>query len=239
MEEQYSVETEFFWSALLGVSVCVALQYSGYLALMGFWCCTCNSILQAQPWPITLSSKAQTCPWRYGQIISKSNINPFLLKCPVKCNYYLNIQDVKTDVWKFCSLVLVEESICGIPEEGRRAQELVITLCVASLCWPGSQGLVSTIGAFRFTLLYGRGKNHFLYSFYYLVSLHRKIFKRTGVFFFKCYLVILKPVGVSVSPRWAESFCSKWSFASFFQPILKVLYIVLIGVVRELGFPKN
>lgn len=95
--------------------------------------------------------------------------------------------------------VLVEESICRIPEEGTRTQELVVTLCVASLCWPGSQGLASTIRAFRFTLLYGRGKNHFLNSFYHLVSLHRKILKRTGVFFLM--LVILKPVGVSVNPR--------------------------------------
>lgn len=112
--------------------------------------------------------------------------------------------------------MLVEESICRIPEEGRRAQEVVITLCAASLCWPGSRGLVSTIGAFRFTLLYGRSKNHFLHSFYHLVSLHRKILKRTGVFFRKCYLVILKPVGVSVSPRWAESFCSKMVLCFFF-----------------------
>lgn len=79
--------------------------------------------------------------------------------------------------------VLVEESICGIPEEGTRTQEVLITPCAAPLCWPGSQGLVSTIRAFRFTLRYGRGKNHFLHSFYHLVSLHRKILKRTGVFF--------------------------------------------------------
>lgn len=42
--------------------------------------------------------------------------------------------------------VLVEESICRIPEEGTRTQDGVITLCAAFLCWPGSQGLVSTSG---------------------------------------------------------------------------------------------
>lgn len=77
--------------------------------------------------------------------------------------------------------VLVEERICGIPEEGTRTQEVGITP-VLPLC-AGLAHLVSTTGAFRFTLLYGRGKNHFLHSFYHLVSLHRKILKRTGVFF--------------------------------------------------------
>lgn len=74
--------------------------------------------------------------------------------------------------------VLVEESVCRIPGEGTRTQDGVITLCVAFLCWPAQhhQG-------FQVHSPSWKGKNHFLHSFYHLVSLHRKILQRTGVFF--------------------------------------------------------
>lgn len=96
--------------------------------------------------------------------------------------------------------VLVEERICRIPEEGTRTQDGLITLCAAFQCWPGSQGLVSTIRAFRFTLLYGRARTISFTAFITWFLCIEKYLKELESFL-KCYLVILKPVGVSVSPR--------------------------------------
>lgn len=80
--------------------------------------------------------------------------------------------------------VLVEETICTTLKEGTKTLKLVITLCIASVCKLGKQDLISTIRSFRFALLYGKGKNHFLHNFYHFVSMHRRIVKTTGGFFF-------------------------------------------------------
>lgn len=197
-----------------GNSVCVTLQYSSYLALMGIWCWTPNFILQAQPWPITLSSEAQICPWRYGQIISKSNIKLFILKCPVILSYYLNVWDVKTDVWKLfqsCSLAFSRGEHCTTCSEGTKTQA---GACPASVGRLGRQDLISTVRSFSFALLYGSSKNHFLHIFYHFVLLCTRILKRTGVVFNYC-LVIFKAVNVSMSPRWAKSLHSEMVLCFF------------------------
>lgn len=50
-----------------------------------------------------------------------SNMNLFISKCPVTPNYYLNIRDVETHVWKFCSpAVRVESSVCRSLRKARR-----------------------------------------------------------------------------------------------------------------------
>lgn len=79
--------------------------------------------------------------------------------------------------------VLVEGSVCTILKEGTKTLKLAITLCVASVCKLGKQDLISTVRSFRFALLHGRGKNHFLHNLYHFVFLRSKILKRTGVFF--------------------------------------------------------
>lgn len=65
--------------------------------------------------------------------------------------------------------VLAGESICTIPKGGTKTLQLVITLHSALICRPGQQDLTSTIRSFRFALLYGRDKNHFLHRFYHFV----------------------------------------------------------------------
>lgn len=82
--------------------------------------------------------------------------------------------------------VLVEESICTVPKGGTKTLQLVITLHFASVCRPGKQDLTSTIRSFRFALLYGRGKNHFLHRFCHFVFL-----RRTGVFIIIITIIII------------------------------------------------
>ena len=185
---------------------------------MGFWCWTRNLILQAQPWPITLSSEAQICPWRYGQIISKSNINSFILKCPVIFNYYLNIWDVQTDVWKFfqsCSLGCSRGQYLYDPSGRHKATRVGDRAARCFCLWTWQAGFDQHHQVFHVCSPLWKGQEPFpSQSWSLFVFLCRKILRRTGVFY--CFLVTFKAASVPVSPRWAESLHSKMVLCFFF-----------------------